>query len=56
MNKLLEQAVANLRELPREQNALALVAQPLHHGSERRFLLVVRADPAQPNAERDQNR
>ena len=37
-----------------EQDALALVPQPLHHGGERRFLLVVRRYPVEPHAERDE--
>ncbi len=37
-----------------EQDALALVLQPLHHGGERRLLLVVGGDPAEPDAERDE--
>ena len=28
--------------------------QPFHHGRERRLLLIVRADPAQPHADRDE--
>ena len=36
-----------------EQNALALVAQALHHGGNRWLLLVVRPDPAEPDAKPD---
>jgi hypothetical protein len=35
-----------------KQNTFALRAQPLHHGGERRGLLLIGGDPAHSNAER----
>ena len=37
-----------------EQDALALVPQPLHHRGERRLLLLVGGDPPEPHAEPDE--
>jgi hypothetical protein len=37
-----------------EQNAFALMPQLLHHGGERGLLLILRANPAEPYAERHQ--
>src|SRR5262249_26102146 len=39
------------RIIENEQDAFALVAQSLHHGSERRLLLVICGRPAEPHPE-----